>query len=746
MDEFQKIFEFEIRTKLSRRCRTKNEEIRLLYNSFRFYDFGSSSIIDKSSWIKGIQKTGLCGFNISDLSDLFSRYDKNNTGFINYRNFTFYIYGKEELLPLSKEYIDDNLNKLLENNKSKITTPLVEFKPPGLYDRSFEIMIDNEKRFNKINNKVNNMQKIVEEEKNEKINNYINRTPFIKRNKSNLSNISDLSIQNYSLFFENETKYKKLLEYFKSKININNGITYYTLMKELSYYQNQNDKTINLKTLYFVLRQLKIDFKFYDLIELFKYLDRSNKETIKVEELLKIIRGNIDTKRKAVIQNVFDMNDKNKLGKISIDEIKSLYNCKMHPDVYVGFKKEDECYKEFCYTFDIFCNFYEIYRYITCEQLVDYYTGISASIFDDNYFDDILNGVWNINIVSNKDMNSNINIDSTINNKNYKDIYKKELMGSKINTNNNYILNKRYVNDPSKNKVLFNYVNSSLNLNKEEEKQNPNLSSYTPIPRINDQNFEKITPYNTPIKTPLYKGIKNFRNYRHNPITNEITINRENSKENKYYEEMMRYKYNKISSVIAKLRDLIIARGRKGIFNFQKLFCLYDKEKTGQITYIKFIELCEIYNINLDRKNLKDIFEFYDKEKIGRMKYDELIQELIKNISIDRAILVKSIYNDFDKDKYGNIFINDIRKRFKAINHPYVRKGIKSEQEIYFEFLECLNIFRIYKCCVKNLNNIDLLNYGGFLEFFKEISLSIKNDKLFEEIIYCFNTNIVYEE
>ena len=143
MDEFQKIFEFEIRTKLSRRCRTKNEEIRLLYNSFRFYDFGSSSIIDKSSWIKGIQKTGLCGFNISDLSDLFSRYDKNNTGFINYRNFTFYIYGKEELLPLSKEYIDDNLNKLLENNKSKITTPLVEFKPPGLYDRSFELMLDN---------------------------------------------------------------------------------------------------------------------------------------------------------------------------------------------------------------------------------------------------------------------------------------------------------------------------------------------------------------------------------------------------------------------------------------------------------------------------------------------------------------------------------------------------------------------------------------------------------------------------
>ena len=63
MDEFQRIFEFEIRTKLSRRCQTKNEEIRQLYNSFHFYDFGSSSLIDKKGWIKGIQKIGLCEFN-----------------------------------------------------------------------------------------------------------------------------------------------------------------------------------------------------------------------------------------------------------------------------------------------------------------------------------------------------------------------------------------------------------------------------------------------------------------------------------------------------------------------------------------------------------------------------------------------------------------------------------------------------------------------------------------------------------
>ena len=144
MDEFQKIFEFEIRTKLSRKCKTKNEEIRQLYNSFRFYDNNSSSLIDKKGWIKGIQKTGLCGFNLTDLSDLFDRYDKNKTGFINYKNFTYYIYGKEELLPLSREFMENNLVKLLEErNRNRIQPEIAEFKPPGLYDRSFELMLDN---------------------------------------------------------------------------------------------------------------------------------------------------------------------------------------------------------------------------------------------------------------------------------------------------------------------------------------------------------------------------------------------------------------------------------------------------------------------------------------------------------------------------------------------------------------------------------------------------------------------------
>ena len=744
MDEFQKIFEFEIRTKLSRRCQTKNEEIRQLYNSFRFYNFGSSSLIDKKGWIKGIQKIGLCGFNLTDLSDLFDRYDKNKAGYINYKNFTYYIYGKEELMPISRELVENQLALLYEGQSKRKTRPeIIEFKP-GLYDRSFALMLDNEKRFNKINNNINKIEKKVRDETVGNYINKINKTPYVKRNNNSLPN---LSIQNYSIFFENEAKYKNLLEKLRMKININNGITYYTFMNELKHYQNDNDKNINLNACYFVLRKLNIGFKFYDLMELFKSIEKYTPDKIKTEKLLCLIRGDLNIKRKMVVKNVFEFIDKEKKGNIKLSEIKKLYNSKLHPDAYVGYKKESDVYKEFCYTFDIFCNFYEIYECISLEQFIEYYKGISASIIDDNYFDDVLNGVWNILIEKPKPNNSILNNSIDIN-KYYNEQYRKELKENEINSNITYKLNKRYVNNKENNKLIYSHINPRNLFKIEEEKQSCNNNTLrTPLPKTNFQNFETLQARRTPYKTPfLTNNINKFKNIHFSASTSKILTDKEESKQN-FFEKKNLYNNYMNLSTFEKFKEIIKSRGQKGIFNLQKLFCLYDKEKSGQITYIKFIELCEIFNINLERKKLKDIFDIYDKEKIGIILYDKLIQALIRNISIDRIMLIKKVYNNFDKDRYGNILINDIRTKFKSSSHPLVEGGQKSEREIYFEFLECLNIFKNYRCNVNQQYNIDCLNYGAFLEFFKEISFSIRDDELFKGIlINCFGIDNINEE
>ena len=85
---------------------------------------------------------------------------------------------------------------------------------------------------------------------------------------------------------------------------------------------------------------------------------------------------------------------------IDLDEIKSVYNARRHPDVMSGKRTEDEVLLEFMETFE------ETYSYltgtnsdgrVTLEEFVEYYEGVSMSIDDDAYFEVMMNNAWRMN-------------------------------------------------------------------------------------------------------------------------------------------------------------------------------------------------------------------------------------------------------------------------------------------------------------------------------------------------------------
>jgi Ca2+-binding EF-hand superfamily protein len=57
--------------------------------------------------------------------------------------------------------------------------------------------------------------------------------------------------------------------------------------------------------------------------------------------------------RKVLAEKAFRIMDKDKSGKLNIDDIKGVYNGKMHPDVKSGKKTEDEILGEFLDTFEL---------------------------------------------------------------------------------------------------------------------------------------------------------------------------------------------------------------------------------------------------------------------------------------------------------------------------------------------------------------------------------------------------------
>ena len=797
IEELRQIFEYELKRKLAQRSRSPQEELRKLISSFKFFDYTSSFILDKSQWIKGILKTGLCGFNINDLSIVFERYDPNKTGYINYINFSNHIYGKEELIPIASNFEKDNQNNISSNtvnNKGNIS----EFKPPGLYERNFDNTVKqnqlshynnsesllndfdinnniNSNKDNNINNNSNNIRNninannIIEDnniskQKNyhmsksqsqiitpNKANNINNLKNDNSNNEDNSSNNNNIKSANNNL--ENKSYFQKIINLFKNQINNNNGITYYTFAHALKSLEDKNTKTISIENLYSIVDQMGLNISQDDLINFYSILDYTQSNKVPIDEILRLIKGEIPEQRKILVVSKFGIMDKEKTGIIPISLVKELFNFKFHPDAFLGKKTSEEVYKEFLYTFNIFCELKGLKDEISYKDFIDYYTPISASILNDNYFDDIIYGAWNIednSIIDKYNIGDNNNLKLKENNRSYNNINEENIQ---IDKRNNFEINNN-------------------NLSKSQNIANTNQIRVF-SPNKNEENIknQRMSPYYNPRITPEGKGLKMFRQLRFNPITNEYimspvtperninSINNQNYKNNNINNNLYtnvnsdtennnninnnnNYLNDNGSKKINLLRDLLAKRGQKSIFIIQRMFYIYDRNQTGQIPFDKLCDIFEIYNINITREDIFEFFNILDKEHKGIIKYNDLIQILIDNINQNREIIIQKLFEKFNKGK-GFVSISDLKQNFNPLNHPDAINQLRNKDEILLDFIDSLEIFREYN---SNLNNENIKNgymsYNDFYNFFKEISISISDDKYFEYLINnCWSLN-----
>lgn len=84
-------------------------------------------------------------------------------------------------------------------------------------------------------------------------------------------------------------------------------------------------------------------------------------------------------------------------------DIKQSYNAKKHPDVIKGKKTEEEVLAEFLDTFEL----HHAMKHpddrdgkVTLAEFTEYYSHISCSIDNDQYFELMITNAWNLNNVS----------------------------------------------------------------------------------------------------------------------------------------------------------------------------------------------------------------------------------------------------------------------------------------------------------------------------------------------------------
>ena len=728
--ELKGIFEYELKRKLAQRSRSPIEELRKLISALKFYDFSNSMVLDKDQFIRGVLRTGLCGFNISDLAKVFDLYDPNKTGYINYLNFSRYLYGKEELIPIAGNKEIDDTNAKSDIDKSK-------FVPPGLYERNIDLNdIENNSdiKINKTNlNEINN-NNIDLQNKPKRVNYHMTKSQsqIIPQTKKDFQIEKEIPKEKENNDInQQETKninyFKNLVNILRSKINTNNGITYYSFAHHLKSNEDKSTKTTSLETLISTLELLQININTDDVINFFACLDYEQTGKVLTEEILRIILGEISENRKIAIITKFSEMDKDKTGYLPIKFLKNVFNAKFHPDCFLKQKPENEVFDEFMFTFEVFCFLKNISpeKNISYRDFVEYYTPISSSIQDDNYFNDILLGSWNIDEEKhNKKITNEINM----NNPN-------------ANQLNNEISNN--------NMIIQNNQNNNIQI---EQRNNFQISQ--------NQNPNANQIFKNSYYTPPFSPDKKLGKIRYNPITNEFTTspkyqqrninlnpNIDTINNNAFYN--IKNNNNNVNTIntqelpsIKKLRNLLANRGMKSIFIIQRMLYIYDKNQSGEIPFEKLCDIFEIYNINIAREEIFEFFEFLDKEHKGLIKYNDLIMILINNVNENRIILIQNLFDKIRKGK-EYILLNDIKKYFNPDKYPDVLEQKKTSDEIAFDFIDSLEIFKEYNINLKNESIINgIMTYNDFENYFKEISLSINDDKIFDYIInFCWEVD-----
>ena len=762
LNELKEIFEYELKTKLSEKAKTSISEQKTLLNCFKYYDINNEGFADESRWINSILRTGITGFSHNDLEKLYKSYVSNPSDSINYQNFCDYIFGRENVGKISYANI--------RNNKMK----------NDMRDNNYFIR--------------NNFQNI---DLNKYNRNYLNKN----REYENVSNKNQ------------GNNYELLIEKLKEKINTNNGMTYYTLIKNLKANEEKLSQTVSLDELSISLQQLHLNISSNDIYELFNYLDSEKIGRISTSDILNLITEPINEKRKIYLVKVFKSIDSDKKGEISINKLKNIFNAKNHPDVSDNIRNEDEIYNQFCYTLDIFIRFNNILNYsINLEQFIDYYSGISPSIKEDEEFQKILEKVWDVDRKQ-KEKKKFYNIIYKNNYENYPEDSEMGInslfFGESHTERPKYDYNYDYLDEFYKSSQDINIRNKyNKNINKNNNNIKNHLRSKTNVDLVQDTLERKaILNFNTLNNNKITNskryfgqesdnikennGKRIFKKKRYNPITdefiqennsfntghnivndlikkdqikkeNEILIKEEINPEIEEYNTKNKkiYNFNTFNSKIkeneslVKFRKLLVSLGTKSIFRFQKMLSIYDRDNSGFISFDNFYTIFQSNYIDIPLVDIKSIFGLFDnnnEKQINsaseyKIKYDLLLKSIIGNISIKRRALIQKVFDSFSRDKNGKILISDMKNRFNPSRHPDVLKGSKTENKILGEFLDFLEIFREY---YNNLHGGYTFNMGfqEFLEFYSEISLSIEDDKDFENLlINCWDLELIEQK
>ena len=112
------------------------------------------------------------------------------------------------------------------------------------------------------------------------------------------------------------------------------------------------------------------------------------------------MQGKPNARRQDIIDKAFLKFDKDCNGYIDANDLKGVYNAKVHPKVTGGEKTEEQVFEEFLQAFGDKDKDGKIQRIVfnfsITQEWNDYYAGVSSSIDNDDHFIQLMKVAWKL--------------------------------------------------------------------------------------------------------------------------------------------------------------------------------------------------------------------------------------------------------------------------------------------------------------------------------------------------------------
>ena len=742
---------------------------QILYQQFKYFDLDSTGFCTLQNFIRVQNRIGVVLPKIKDLERIFEYFSDPETSLLNYKNFCNIIFNLDEYSQnpnepeniIERDFISILINKLLEANGAMTLLDLLK-----------------------------NLQ-IIDFEGNKRL----NSDEFITALKRTGIKLENSEIQTLFLgqdyFLNGVVKYQVLLDILINKfwdekknslseelffILTNDGRKLISLndMKNIfdKIVENSPDKKflMNFIDKYKIINKNRISQNLIlsDLIRFLKFYGFGQDSYSYLENLINVLNPERDN---ALIPIKLERKNENNYKKINeYKKPKDIRkgSSRLINDIFESFRE-----KLFNYSRKSFFNFIKHFKYYD-----------NNSDFMSKYnFSKVLKD-FNINLEQN-DLEKIFDTYGTINNEktmNYKNFIN-DLISEFTNEEREKII--RYIYSTIEERgnkfnrdidlsFLKEVYNAKKNYFKKEESDNrlefeDCLELYNYIYKGNknelfsldyflefykcisfliqsDEDFNKLisNEWRVPLEyleTELQEEKYNYTNENNTNKNDEIDYDYE--KKPKLTEKLKNNNYvstqkNQNQSLLL-LNDSLKSRGLRGILYLHLEF-INSCQNLSKITFNDFLNVFEIQHINLPSQDIKNIFNtFISKNNKNYLDFSAFIRNYKRELNENKLSCVEQAFSNLDTNENDKVPLNLIKKVFKADKHPDVLNGLKKEEEIILEFLDCFNInYEILSLDSKINNDINsqrIIDFEIFANFYEYVSFIYPNDKEFENIV-----------